>query len=102
MMKKLLLAALVSLSVTSAHAVTRYEITNVTCETVQALIRSEGAVILTYRSKGILGLPIYDRYVQGQENCDFGEVARGAGVPTVDREYCPVRKCVASEIFRSR
>jgi hypothetical protein len=101
-MKKLLSAGLLLLSVTGAHAVTRFEITNVTCETVQALIRSEGSAILTYRSKGILGLPRYDRYVQSQEFCDFGEVARGAGVPTIDREYCPVKKCVASEIFRAR
>ena len=101
-MKKYLVAAAISLVASNAFAVSRYEITNVTCETVQALVRGEGSVILSYRSKGILGLPIYDRYVSGQEHCDFGEVARGAGVPTVDRDYCPVRKCVASEIFRSR
>ena len=101
-MKKLLLTITILLSATSAQAVSRYEITNVSCETVQALIRTEGSVILVYRSKGILGLPIYDRYVQGQQYCNFGEVVRGAGVPTADREYCPVRKCVASEIFRAR
>ena len=71
-------------------------------ETVQALIRTEGEVILVYRSSGILGLPIYDRYVLGQQYCMSGEVARGAGVPTVDKKYCPVRKCVESEIFRAR
>lgn len=101
-MKKLLLASLLSLTASNAFAVSRYEITNVTCETVQALIRAEGSVILVYRSTGILGLPIYDRYVSGQQFCDFGEVARGAGVPTADRKYCPVRKCVESEIFRAR
>jgi hypothetical protein len=101
-MRKLILTAMISLIAASAHAVSRYEITNVTCETVQALIRTEGSVILVYRSSGILGLPIYDRYVAGQQYCDVGEVVRGAGVPTVDREYCPVRKCVASDIFRAR
>ena len=79
---------------------TRFEVTNVTCETVQALIRTEGAVILVYRSTGVLGLPIYDRYVKGQEHCASGEVARGAGVPTTDMKYCPVKKCVESEIFQ--
>ena len=49
-----------------------------------------------------LGLPIYDRYVLGQQYCMSGEVARGAGVPTVDKKYCPVKKCVESEIFRAR
>ena len=101
-MKKYLIAAAISLVASSAFAVSRYEITNVTCQTVQALIRTEGSVILVYRSKGILDLPIYDRYVQGQQYCASGEVARGAGVPTVDMKYCPVRKCVASEIFRAR
>ena len=101
-MKKYLIAAAASLVASSASAVSRYEITNVTCETVQALIRTEGSVILVYRSTGILGLPIYDRYVEGQQYCMSGEVARGAGVPTVDKKYCPVRKCVESEIFRAR
>lgn len=101
-MRKILLATIISLSTSSAFAVSRYEITNVTCETVQALIRTEGVVILVYRSSGILGLPIYDRYVQGQQYCMSGEVVRGAGVPTVDQRYCPVRRCVESEIFRAR
>ena len=99
---KSLIAAAISLVASSAFAVSRYEITNVTCETVQALIRAEGAVILVYRSTGILGLPIYDRYVEGQQYCLSGDVVRGAGVPTVDKKYCPVRKCVESEIFRAR
>lgn len=101
-MKKIVLAGLISLAASNAFAVTRYDITNVTCETVQALVRTEGIAILSYRSKGILGLSVYDRYVHGQENCSMGEVARGAGVPTVDRNYCPVRKCVSSQIFLAR
>lgn len=101
-MKKLLLAGLMSLAAGHAFAVTRYDITNVTCETVQALVETEGVAILSYKSKGILGLSIYDHYVRGQQDCNFGEVARGAGVPTVDKEYCPVKKCVASQIFRAR
>ncbi len=101
-MKKYLIAAAISLVTSNALAVSRYEITNVTCETVQALTRTEGEVILVYRSSGILGLPIYDRYVESQKYCMGGEVARGAGVPTVDKKYCPVKKCVESEIFRAR
>jgi hypothetical protein len=101
-MKKYLVAAAISLVASNAFAVSRYEITNVTCETVQALIKAEGSVILVYRSTGILGLPIYDRYVLGQQYCMGGEVARGAGVPTVDKKYCPVRKCVESKIFQAR
>lgn len=101
-MKRILAAALISMAASDALAVERFEISNVTCETVQALLRTEGSVILVYRSRGILGLPIYDRYVLGQQNCNPGEVARGAGVPTVDKDYCPVRKCVTSQIFTTR
>lgn len=101
-MKKILLTSVLCLAASNAFAVSRYEITNVTCETVQALIQAEGAVILVYRSTGILGLPIYDRYVLGQQYCESGEVVRGAGVPTADMKYCPVRKCVESKIFKSR
>ena len=46
-MKKYLIAAAISLVASNAFAVSRYEITNVTCETVQALIQTEGAVILS-------------------------------------------------------
>ena len=53
-----------------------------TCETVQALIRTEGSVILVYRSRGVLGLPIYDRYVRGQQDC---EPARSRGGGRADR-----------------
>jgi len=101
-MKKYLITAAIAFCASDALAVSRYEITNVTCETVQALIQTEGAVILSYRSKGVLGLPIYDRYAKIQDFCLSGEVMRGAGVPTVDKKYCPVRKCVESEIFQAR
>ncbi|MEQ1943562.1 hypothetical protein ABMA32_14210 [Mesorhizobium sp. VNQ89] len=101
-MRRLIAALLISLTASHAFAVSRYEVSNVTCETVQALLRTEGAVILVYRSRGILGLPIYDRYVDGQKNCNADEVVRGAGVPTSDKDYCPVHKCVESQIFKSR
>jgi hypothetical protein len=101
-MKKILLTSILCLAASHASAVSRYEITNVTCETVQALIKAEGSVILVYRSTGILGLPIYDRYVLSQQYCEGGEVVRGAGVPTSDMKYCPVRKCVESKIFKAR
>lgn len=101
-MKRLIAALLMSMAASDAFAVSRYEVTNVTCETVQALLRTEGAVILVYRSRGILGLPIYDRYVNGQQSCNADEVVRRTGVPTSDMEYCPVYKCVESQIFKSR
>ncbi len=101
-MKTVMAAAVFLLTASSAMAVTRYDVTNITCETVQALLHTEGEAILVYRSQGILGLPVYDRYVNGQQYCENDEVMRGAGVPTADMKYCPVKKCVASRIFLSR
>ena len=101
-MKRVLIAAALCLATADASAQSRYDITKMACATVQALVATEGAVILTYRSSSILGLPIYDRYVRSRQYCRSNEVLRQAGVPTTDRKYCPVRKCVESDIFISR
>lgn len=102
-MKLVAVAAMTfSLLASNASAQPRHDITNMTCAQVQALIATEGAAILTYSSRRILGLPIYDRYVGGQKECAAGEVAGLTGVPTADMRYCPVRKCVASDLFIAR
>lgn len=101
MKRLLLLATSLSLLATNAFAISRYDIRKMTCEEVQAVVRGEGAVILSYGSSSVLGLPIYDRYVNGQNYCASGEIVRTAGVPTLDQDYCPVKKCVASDIFVS-
>jgi hypothetical protein len=101
-MKPVLIAAAFSLVAADASAESRHDITNMACATVQALVATEGAAILTYRSSRILGLPIYDRYVRGRQYCRSNEVIRQAGVPTTDKKYCPVKRCVESEIFISR
>jgi hypothetical protein len=101
-MKLVPVVALLSLVAFEASAASRYDIATMSCAQVQALIEKDGAAILRYPSKRILSLPIYDRYVQGQKFCETGEVARGAGVPTADQKYCPVTKCVASDIFVAR
>ena len=82
-----------------ALAISRYDPTGMACASVQQLVGREGEVILRHGSTSILGLPVYDRYVAGRAWCGPGEVARSAGVPSADREYCPVKKCVESDIF---
>ncbi|MBU0583363.1 MAG: hypothetical protein KKB66_12685 [Alphaproteobacteria bacterium] len=98
------LAAVATLQLVAgdAFAATRYDITNMACPEVQALVEREGAVILSYRSSSILGLPIYDLYVKNRQYCDSSQVIRRAGVPTTDKKYCPVKKCVESQIFVAR
>ena len=73
-------------------AATRYDISNMACSEVQALVKREGEAVLAYRSSSILGLPIYDRYVKDRQYCASSEVIRRAGVPTTDKKYCPVKQ----------
>jgi hypothetical protein len=101
-MKLVPVVALLSLAAAEASAAPRYDVASMTCAEVQALIEKDGAAILRYPSKRILSLPVYDRYVKGQKYCETGEIARGAGVPTTDQKYCPVTKCVTSDIFVAR
>lgn len=100
--KSLLLAAGLSIVAADAFAASRYDITNMTCSEVQAILQKEGEAILRYGSSRLLGLPIYDRYVSGQKFCEVGEVAAQTGVPTSDKKYCVVHKCESSSIFVAR
>jgi len=103
-MKRVYLSAVAAFSLVAsgALAATRYDITNMACAEVHTLVEREGAVILAYRSTSLLGLPVYDRYVKNRNYCASSEVLRRSGVPTTDKKYCPVKKCVESQIFVAR
>jgi len=96
------LVTVVAFISSEASAATRYDVTSMICTEVHTLIEREGAVVLAYRSSSILGLPVYDRYVTGREYCAADEVIRRTGIPAADKKYCPVKKCVESQIFISR
>jgi hypothetical protein len=98
-MKRGSIAAAFLLLSSEAHAISRYDPTKLECAGLQQIVAREGEVILRHGSSNILGLPIYDRYVADRAYCGPGEVARSAGVPSADRQYCPVKKCVESDIF---
>ncbi len=97
--KSLLAALLMSSVATAATAASRHDVSKMTCDEVQAILAQEGVATLRYPSGGILGLFLYDRYVRDQSFCTNGSVAQSAGVPTADKKYCRVRKCVVSDIF---
>jgi hypothetical protein len=101
-MKRLLLVIAFALIAADALAQSRYDIAGMDCAKVQALLKQDGVAILRYRSLFNLSLPLYDRYVGGQKDCSPGEVASRTGVPTTDKDYCPVHKCVESELFIAR
>jgi hypothetical protein len=98
-MRRLSMAAAMLLLASEALAISRYDPTGMACADVQETIEREGAVILRYASSSILGLPLYDRYVYNRSFCAQHEVTRTTGVPSADRRYCSVKKCVQSEIF---
>jgi hypothetical protein len=49
-MKSMLLALCFSLFAAEAQAISRYNSTSMSCDEVRATVRSEGAVVLRYRS----------------------------------------------------
>ena len=101
-MNRLLVAIPLLLIEETAFAQESHDIDGMDCASVQAILKQEGAAILRYRSLFNLSLPLYDRYVSGQSECPAGEVALRKGVPTRDRKYCPVYRCVESDIFVAR
>ena len=101
-MKRIAIAVALLLAAAEASAQERVNITGMSCDQVQGILKTSGTAILRYRSAYNLSLPLYDRYVAGQRNCAAGEVASRTGVPTIDRPYCPVYKCVKSDIFVAR
>ena len=101
-MIRLLVAAAFCLVAFEASALERYDIDNMTCAQIQAIVTADGKATLRYRSKRSFGLPLYDIYVNGQQACENSEVALRSGVPSTDRTYCPVYRCVESSIFVAR
>jgi hypothetical protein len=101
-MRRLLVAAAFSLVAFQAQALTRYDIDNMTCAEIQAQVKTDGSAILRYRSTRNFSLPLYDTYVSGQSSCANSEVALRTGVPSTDKKYCPVYKCVESSTFVAR
>jgi len=98
-MKRIALVIPMLLAAADASAISRYNISNMSCAKVQGLIQSQGAVILRYSSARVPGLPLYDRYVRNSSYCDPSQYATRAGVPTVDTDYCPVARCVEKEFL---
>jgi hypothetical protein len=101
-MKPIAIAIPLLFLVVQAQAQERRDIAGLSCAEVQALLKQDGTTVIRYRSIFTLSLTRYDLYVSGQKQCGPGEVATGAGVPTTDTDYCPVHKCIASNLFVAR
>jgi hypothetical protein len=97
-MKQIAIAVPLLLLAGEASAISRYDIGNMSCGKVQAILRSEGAAILRYRSKRT-GNVLYDRYVLNRSWCPSNQTTEYAGVPTADDPSCDVKRCVEIEFF---
>ena len=93
-MRTAIIAAVLALAATSqASAISRYNTQGMSCGSVQAAVKSEGAVILRYASANTPNMTLYDRYVAHGGYCDPDQAVRAFGVPTSDSASCPVLKC---------
>lgn len=92
-MKRLLLIIGVLAVSLPAGAVSRYSTPGLSCARVQAILESEGSAILRYPSPRNSQLTLYDLYASNTRQCQQGEIAKPATVPTSDNPRCRVRRC---------
>lgn len=82
---------------TSVQAVPKYTSTRMNCDRVQATVRQQGVVVLTYPSPRKGGRMLSDTYVASRRFCRPGEITDRVSVPSADRPHCPVLKCKPEE-----
>ena len=93
MRKTALVVLLVAMS-SSAFAERRHNVSNLSCDRVQAILQAEGAATLQYRSKRNPSLPLYDRYVRDAGFCRGShQILTGTSIPVAGGKSCRVRKC---------
>ncbi|KQZ14199.1 MULTISPECIES: hypothetical protein [unclassified Mesorhizobium] len=95
-MKTVLFTVCLSLVAVQAHAISRYNPTQMSCDRVQSTVDRQGAVILRYTSPRS-GVPLYDRYVRDSRFCPNGQIRNQVFVPSADIKSCPVYNCKEQE-----
>jgi len=98
-LKSLAIAFFLLAMTVDAFAISRRDVSNMSCQQTQALVRSEGEVILRFRSPRNRSAVLYDRYVSDGRYCGSGEQLTRASASSADNEYCPLRKCADIEMF---
>lgn len=95
-MIKLLIASTViaAASAIPANAIERYNIQDLTCNQVHAILNQQGAAILRYPAPNGSGRTLYDRYVRDPVVCvGQGDHAIERTVPVRDTKACPTFSC---------
>jgi hypothetical protein len=91
-MRGIALAVAAAFWATAASAEARVNIDNMSCSRVQAAVKANGAVFLSYRSKRNPSLLLYDRYVADGRSCGPTTLPRPVTVPAADGP-CTVSQC---------
>lgn len=93
-MRKFLISLIaLTISTSSAGAISRYESLKLSCARVHSIIDSQGAAIMRHPSTRVRALVLYDRYVRDGTFCEVGEAAYLFYIPTADTKNCPVYAC---------
>lgn len=91
---RILLATLsLLIAAAPAGAISRYNAWTMSCAQAKSIVRSEGAVILRFRSTMNPSIPRYARFVNDNSFCTPGELALVSYIPTTDVKSCPVLEC---------
>jgi hypothetical protein len=94
--KRTLIANLAALLATLSVAEARQSTLNMSCAEATALVRSQGAVVLS------TGEFTYERYVLDRRFCTYNETARASYAPTSDAAQCPLGNVCRLIIRRKR
>src|SRR3954469_11923117 len=84
-------------AIAPAGAISRYNVSNMSCAKARAIVRAEGAVILRFRST-YAPVPRYGRFVASDYFCAASEIAETTYIPTADTRKCPVLECQLHDI----
>lgn len=78
-----------------ASAISRYQTTSMSCTRVQAILKSEGAALLSYPAPDDPSSQLFNRFVRDSSFCSSGmQKAQLRSVPAADTSKCKVRRCV--------
>lgn len=85
--------AVLAISATAAHAISRYDTNRLSCSRIQAILKSEGTAILRYPSPRNAQITLYDTYVAQGGYCRTGGYGSSVTVPASDTTSCQVYRC---------
>jgi hypothetical protein len=91
-MKSVLLALGLTLVVSDAYAISRYNSARMSCGEVKAAIHRDGAAIVRYRSART-GVQLYGRYVRDGLFCATSELPEIVYITAADTRLCLVWEC---------